>query len=1462
MAIEGTSPINRGAPSGGARVSPQIPKANSHFGNQKNVSQPTQEQENFLDSVKYFFKPVLSFLSLLVGVNNLDNAHYNELVQELNICAPASKEEDPLIQRAKYLLKKSNEIILLAEANVKNNRDPWTDLTSDKGVPMSGKLQFLGGDDLSREIFYHNIAVYNWALSELRRFDNVNIDDLKEIKDIDLIRKRIKGIDSHVDLDNTTSSKPDPADTVFYQSEEKQFWLKQLLKLENELKVHEIGNTARTGLVTTKTTLVPEALLKTRTPGSLPSYFLERAGYTLESQFEASDNFSIIGLNGTFIGKAGEKTKLDPVLIEGILLYQLSSLPSAPKVNGKTFNETLLDIVLQEGFAIFEPKALPRLSIDSELSIDKSYLPHYQKIIILKQQCVDKKLESLRSQGKKITDDDIRAAWLDFQAEVKKSTGQGDAVNKDNVWLPGAEGSLSEGPIKLCNLLEEYLPELTIQRSRFLGLVNYKNLLDKNPQAFFEVLTQGVGAAFVAHYFNNHGTPVKGAPDRLIQIFEKFGQDPKFRRMLSALSCALDKAFDGKYSRANFIGFKEKGIKIYAEQGSKEYLDWRINNYFEQHCTKESLAKANSSTGNSIFECGKDEPTFSLHFQEEGNKVYRDKGLAGYIEWLRKEFEHAGGQIQKAIPIIETFLPYENKCTVNDFDSNNIEARKNIALDNEFIFYPNEFYEVNSSRPYSDLRRYAGRRNIVDKRVINGQSNELNPDAQYYEEDQPNSLKFKALPSFDEAIKSQTLVHVAGDSEGDVDMMAKALELGGFVDIVFTQFQDRRLFKEIIKQRLEYGKKVFIGNDDYYQKGCREFGIYALEKIGDKYRKVESFDRNKNPQLSPKEYTEDEIIQEIENKYRFKIIRNASPEARIRRQTEVFRFLAGRNKPEDEFNSSDLSKAEEIYKRKQNGEPINSPKEKELLSLYEYSVVRKFEGTKFPDDAPHFNTYVEWHGKDISGNFIVYKSKQCGGKLVIDRNNGTEPTLYEQDEKSLGELHKVQININNNGDYACLDENGNEELYSKGLEKLNDHELESRLLPEPSPPSGIFANKLLTKILGEKNLKRLVCNMPNMFQGLLRYSGLIMGAGGALRLLSPLTFGLKDSVYNTGYFVSNSVRAISALGGALRGVLNVNRYWNIAIGEALNVVASFLNDGSKHALLGLGNFVLFLGRGQQAAQRRQRVNDHPEQLLKTDQKSKGFKEQLANFVDPRIFVRKVTELSTGLITKVRDEVTRNGLRPLIGEIFGSVVSAAITPIQMVKDVVKDPRLILQIVKRQSEKSGGLYKAVPSPGHLMTLVGAISGISTLISGTFGRAEKFGEVAESGFNSIGRWAISAACGIPAIGIIANAKEIMANPDGLPKIYRGLNGKDVTYNPKAAGILQMIAGLGFGVSSLFDLSKKYVAPLYDISNMLYFAGAAHEEGPNMHKTSLSELRASNKLYDPKLDLGSKLVDFSKVN
>ena len=153
---------------------------------------------------------------------------------------------------------------------------------------------------------------------------------------------------------------------------------------------------------------------------------------------------------------------------------------------------------------------------------------------------------------------------------------------------------------------------------------------------------------------------------------------------------------------------------------------------------------------------------------------------------------------------------------------------------------------------------------------------------------------------------------------------------------------------------------------------------------------------------------------------------------------------------------------------------------------------------------------------------------------------------------------------------------------------------------------------------------------------------------------------------------------------------------------------------------------------------------------------------------------------------------------------------------MIQDIFSEPKLLYQIKERKSEKTGEVHRQIPSVGHLLTSVGLLSGIGAFIAATFGR---LGERAEDGFNGLGKLAISFSNSIPALGIIANGFEVAANPQGLPKLSRGLDGKDIIYNPRRAGFGQVIAGIFYAILPWLGLHKDSVAAAYDVGNGLYF-------------------------------------------
>lgn len=1406
---------------GSDQVNDQIPSSSSSTSKPQSKLVAKIDRTNF-EIIADFFKPVLTAISMIFGTPNVDNKPYEAFLEDLNYRTQSvTGEKAKIYEKAKIISNTASVVIRHAEENIKNGNDAWSGLKVGMGVPMSGKLHFLRGDDLAKEIFYHNVAEYQWAQSQLR-----------------IQSGEVEKVITYEDGDNTTWNKSlDPGDTTTFQSENKLHEDKVVIRASRELNISINANTARTGLVTTETSINPEGLNRRTTRAALPSVGCERLGATISTQYENSEEMGIVALNGTVTHKPLEKTEVKPELIEGAILDKILNSSVGPRIEGMTIGEAFTKLAVQKGLSIYEPKLLPRVLFDSQVSQNRYYNPHYLHIVKLKEELVDNKIQSLQKQGKIVSDDDYRAAWLDFQKSVKEVISSDDEVCKEKVWLPDSNKS------ELDSVYESLASEgLSVPESVRLGNVNYQELLNSDPRAFYEKFTEGATSAIVLHTFNNHGSPVSGGVAGIEKILDDYSHNVDFRRTLASVTCALSKVDNGKYLRKGVKELRDQGVSVYKTQGAREYLDFRVNSHLMNYFSKDALNSLKTKSGISIFNCG-EKLEFSPEFKALGNQK---TNFADYVRWLKEELDGCPGLPLNCDSIIDSALPKSSDYSL--FDSNGGKGFDLVEIPS--YFYQSDYYSINSKRKYDGKSCFSVTRTIVDKR------DEKNPDGQHYTEIQPNSEKHKALPSISEAIEQKLFIVADGDSEGDKTMFARALESGGFANIVLNQLSETTLCREIITQRREYEKE--FKNDASYQDAVSKLGIYGVKLIGNDektkepvYAKLIKFDGANNP-IYDKDHPilESALIEELKNKYLFNIARHSSAEANIRRKAEVVGSLTG---ADIEFKQEELKQAIAAYKSLKAGNQL-SPEESRVLFLYEHSAVRRADGNLFPLDAPHSNVYNFWNMHDAHGDFIVYKSKSHLGKHVIDRNDGSPVEEFKGDISSLERAKKNTIQLDNEGKYII---NGSEPCPEGIISKLNDFTLDSSILPEASKESGAYS--LIKKVFGEKSAKFAISKLPDAFQGLLRYSGLVIGAGGILRLLSPVTFGMSEKVYNVGYKTSNYVRAISAFGGALRGALNVNRYWNITAGEAINICASFMNDGVKHGFLGLGNFVLFMGRGQQAAQRQQRVNNHAEEVLASDQKAPDFKDVFNKYVDPREFARKITKLGTSIVTSVRSKVEENGLPGWLGEVGGSLLSAGLAPLRMIKDIVKDPRLIYQVVNRQSEKSGGFFRNIPSPGHVMSLVGAASGLSALIAGTVGRKESFGEIRESGFNGWGRWAISAACGLPALGIIANANEVMANIDGLPKQYRGLDGKEKLYNPKAAGLLQKVAGFGFAFASMFDLSDKYAAALYDVANGLYFTGAAEEEGPNAYRTAFAEKRASGALYEPKPE--NRVVQFPVI-
>lgn len=1440
------------------------------------IGKPSRPSSTSKNSFWEFIKPAISFLGTLYGIVEPDNTQYLSLRDSLPAEVQKSDDSSVLLQRAKLVKEKAQEAIEYV------NKNGLQSLKPNIGISMSTQLCFLSGGYSPEKHYEHNQAALWWAESILQGRTVLDVED----------------------LDNTNLNKNTTTwGTRRVQGKEVIHWNNQANKaLSTDLKGKLLINTARS-IFPTAIYARNEGLEGSATIGVLNSPLEELAGISIDEQLELAERADIAAMNGSVVHCVRKPTSFSNKIIRADEIFRFLN---GVTIDGKTFvDEYFKEPTEVHEFTAAEPKGVTSYLIDTHRVLGEVYYPHYLKIIQLKEKCVDN-----REKGKTETQ-----GWLDFAQALKNNVDEGarqipallEETRIQSACLVELE---AKGPSSLeeADEVRRNIEKLEKKRYSYIRLIgssiddkttsnngnftseNYYELLLKNPQAFFEKVTEGRLTALNYHFFNSRGIPLtrkktgylegavpvytQDATEQAISKLNKYANDSSVREKVAELNTLP--TTNGLHSHIE--GFREEGINILTDNVDEskkvgkyapmEYVNHRLTRHLMHVYTKGQLQSIedcrSSNEGKRLFNCGDKELTFSNEFLALGKKTYEEEGLEGYVKFLRHQFSQTAGENQFSKSVgpeseLENFIkatfPLDklkaSKHGVEGKDKFTITDTANVTyFFTRDDFLPNELFSINNKSAYTGKYSFYSIFCLVDKRDVKyvsktevekpenkskkyifipyatslsaaqGTMHEVkplgfyaelgaNPDQQYYPEDQPAKEKFSAVPSFSECKKRDYAVISAGDSKSDVGTHVAALERGGIANVVFGLIRDSHIYNEAIDQRIKYVDDLKVRNSNngaidlpgLYEssKGC----VYGLEEVTEggqtKYRKVRDVKPDGGRLISiyadDRTYTKDQIIEEITKSYAGRIIHNVCPEAKIRRQAEIISLLSG---VDIEFDEEKYKQAVALYNRQKERPVILSPEQRKLLETYKWAIIEKENESLVSQEAPRFRVWYEYH--DRSGN-VYYRRKADG--VLVNKNNENE-----EFSGNVSKLRKVAIKRNPDGSFVkCT---GGKEVTFTDVEFINKCLCEEEILPSSSPISGLFANKFLQKTIGKQNLKKFVTNLPTIFNKILEWSGGIMAAGGIVRLASSALGSAGEPLFKMGYWMSNSLRAVSAMAGALRGELNVYRSHNIFAGEMINVFAALkLPDGLKHAVLGLGNFVLFLGRGQQRAQQMQRINNHPEEVLKGGPNKD-------KYVDPRPYVRDVTDFSTRLVMDAKKTAKKHGLSVLLGEVVGNLASAALTPFQMLRDIVKEPKLIYQIVPRVAEKSGLSHYAVPSVGHLMTLVGTMSGLSAIVAATMGRAKDAGEEL---FNDVGKFAISFANAIPALGIVANGLEVMSNSAGLPKISRDLNGKDIKFDPKRAGLGQVIAGIGYGIVPWFGLQNKNVASLYDIINGIYF-------------------------------------------
>ena len=1460
----------------------------------------------FTGLLRNLFKQIKDGLAIIFNISSFDNTHYIKLYDELEKLPPlgGQKPDDKFRQNVESLYVKSLEAVYYGQKQKENGHVPWEEMPENIGVPMSAKQGFLSGGS-PRQRYLYNLSLNLQASAILNGYR------IETNKDIDN-SQRSKAFDPE------DTARLQSVETTYWLEVASRLG-NQLGIAERHITArggHPAKNLIR------PIGQNPNVLSPANLNGAieeigggrslrLQEEALERMGVNIfnstgshtpnEPLFISHPAQKVVKiyrfLRGTDAPRVNGKTFLEALaeLVDKkkCCVFELKAEPR---------------YILETKFATSEYDSRGYCQVPGEV-----YRPHYIRICRYKEEEVDEPIQRARTQER---DTQIleKQAWINFAKRVKHEVDSGkmywrrvDGLHKELSVLKA--GLLESGFSKYQIAQESDVKNLTEQletvRKKALQYIRlpgsdkpvgngaldlYKFIDEKssyyNPQAFFDFCKEAETIAMVVHDYDPNETPVEEFTKECVELFDQYANLPETRTFIGKLNMELD---ENNELHPDIERFVEDGVNEFVNNGVRGYLDWRMIQHLTDHCTEKELSEMKFSTGEKLFDLSNGEIKFSQQFAEYSNQWYFPSGelenpsIDSYVRFLKDEFVQLNPHLSKLSKVIDTFIPSSEIGVVSSGELSLDELQtlaSKTRTDNEAwqelsqqsCFYPNQLYSINSTCPYT--KKYSFHRPIC--LVI--KSDEKNKQGQYYMEVQPEGLKKDGLRSFEYIIDKKIVPNTVGDSKGDIPMHAGALLRGGYIDIVLNVIQKRDIYKEIIKQRLGFAEE-FANDDELYQACRQRFGNEKLVKNGfsaleevkviqrgadgknqevKRYKKILKFSFNENARVErtyekdstgvDKLYMKEELIEECNKLYSDYIIENESPEAYVRRQAEIYGLFT---RTKIEYDPAKHKEARVLYDRKSRGELLNA-QEQALLSQYERIVVDEKKGYILPDEAPSFDVYRQWWGQ-IGGNkkYCVYRSKSHDGKLVIDYFDGKPLRLFEGSEADLAKLSKVNIRRNHEGKFICLDENGKAIGEYTNIASLNDHVCEHSVVERYPEVEGLFANKFLTKLIGEQRLKRWICNLPNAFRGLMNVSGLGMLTGALIRLASPAFGGMSEGVFKFGYRLSNGIRAVACLASALRGQITVHKYHAITIGELLGASSALFKDGPKHIILGVANMFLFMGRAQQTEQRTQKNNSHLKKVL--DGKLK-----VAEEADPRPPARTLTRLATRVLQQVKEATEAAGLNKFAGEMAGSVTGAVLSSVQMVKDIFKDPRLILQIAPRLSEKSGEPFRSIPSPGHLLNIVGLISGLSAMVAGTFGRSENFGSIDDdSSTNTLGRIFTSIATGFPILGIIANARDVMANQQGIPRVFGGFNGKDANYNPLRAGLCQIAAGIGIGLSSLGKLSDKYIASIFDAANGLFYVGAAEEDVANTNQLVLSILRRGQKLYQQPQDLA--VIDFN---
>ena len=1290
-----------------------------------------------------------------------------------------------ILENAWWVVNRTQEVVDFGYENIGKGKDPWDGLTRDvgKGLPMPLDLS-------KKEILRYN---HNAFVNHLAKAVIMSIEHDAEIE-------------FYVDVDGTIVDKTRrPHSTRIAQHLEQIHALNHTIKALSDVLGARIHlNTNRTPW-SIKITTCGLGLDTKRIESEHYDGIVEIGGFSPEDQYEISRKVDQTALSTAYGEKKDNWTKIAPQAIAAVDAMKRFNL-----------DRLIKDAVRKHGCIVGEPKNLNNFILNTERKTGEVYGQSLKKIFALKEQIIDhgEKVDyrDLKTKVEDLSDKDKPERYKHFVEVLVNHVNYGKFVRKGlekkwneaketlkhledsgagSVEIRNAKKAVQETSDELFSLIEiigHDSNEDYIKYTDIYGIerecINYFKCLKGNPGLFLEKIKDADDLSACVHIRDSRNIPHPETIDEAIWTLKDIENQEGARSYIRDLNYQIRK------NDENMKAFIEKARGVYKNQGAKGFLQWKILKYLEMNYSREEFSN------NPIFNCDDEKKlefssTFITKLQSETGSM----DVYDYVEWLRKEFDKSTG-------IGKDVIKYIDSTFEDDF-------LRSLVNEDEKCFYADALFCVNYKLKYNGDEVRVPIFSFEDKRTP------LRPWGPGYWELTICLPKSEAIPKPQERIKKKKIIFTFGDSKSDVPAHREALhsvitinniKIGGGAVQVYHNIGEHDYIKDTIDKRTEDVEKARKGQYETFSEDYSEQGIFGLKKLeGGRYQKIIDIDRSSKDKdgyfkvtpLDDKTYSEEEIRREIWLFLQPRTYYFEQPGEQIMSLAYGVGWLTKINPYFDwtEFNQAVALDEKGV-----------TPEQNQLVKHYKVCI-EELKRSKYMSD------YVS-----DSSVYFEYFNSQSGEKyyrMEKDRSLATKNgKRFTGDEESL--TKRIISNEAKNGIFGIL-------VYKDTFEVFDDPDFlikkcvtEEPALPPQPAIKGLFERKWLTGLLGfgntekgQKNLRSLITKLPNIFSSTLAVCGGLLSIGGLIRLSSKLFDGTQESIYSFGYWMSQTVRAISAGAGALRGVLNVNKYYSITIGELGNIFSAlFLPNGPKHIGYAFSNLFLLTGRGIQNAQRQLSSNILTEEEIKADKPVKGI-------LDPRPFQVDVTRFNTEkIMLPISKAVANAGLPQFIGNFVGSLSSSILTTIYMLKQTIMHPKLIFQFKNRVSDKSGNACFTIPSTGHLFSLAGVLGGLGAIGAGLFGRMEKFGEITESGFNNVGKWLMSGATFVQSLPIILNGLEVAANQNGLPQMTRGLglDGKTIKYNPERAGYGQVFAGSMFALLSWLPLEKDWAASLFD--------------------------------------------------